>query len=331
MHYSTSIGLDVHARSISASAFVWETGEVVSREFAYAPEEVAEWARSLPQPTGCLYESGPTGFDLKRRLDALGVPCHVGAVTKMVRPSGDRVKTDRRDARFLSRLLAVGEFVECWVSPTALEAARDLPRAREDARQGLMRARHQLSKLLLRHGLVWPRGRAAWTKGHRRWLRSIELPDPHGPARARRLRREGQGVRGEEGPARRRHRQEGRGAGRRADRPQARVPARRVARDGLRAGLGGGRLLALPHGPVVHVLRGARALGVLVGEVVLQGPHHEGGQRAREAAARGERLATTRGRSRRRRSRCGCRLMCPPRRRSSPAGPTAGCTRGRSA
>lgn len=178
MHYSTSIGLDVHARSISASAFVWETGEVVSREFAYAPEEVAEWARSLPQPAGCLYESGPTGFDLKHRLDALGVPCHVGAVTKMVRPSGDRVKTDRRDARFLSRLLAVGEFVECWVPPAALEAARDLPRAREDARQDLMRARHQLSKLLLRHGLVWPRGRAAWTKGHRRWLRSIELPDP---------------------------------------------------------------------------------------------------------------------------------------------------------
>lgn len=178
MHYSTSIGLDVHARSISASAFVWETGEVVSREFAYEPKEVAAWAKTLPQPAGCLYESGPTGFDLKRKLDELGVPCHVGAVTKMVRPSGDRVKTDKRDARFLSRLLAVGEFVECAVPTPEMEAARDLSRAREDAREDLMRARHQLSKLLLRYGFVWPKERATWTQAHRKWLRSVELADP---------------------------------------------------------------------------------------------------------------------------------------------------------
>lgn len=178
MHYSTSIGLDVHARSISACAFVWETGEIVSKEFGYEPEEIARWAKSLPQPAGCLYESGPTGFDLKRKLDGMGVPCHVGAVTKMVRPSGDRVKTDKRDARFLSRLLAVGEFVECAMPTAAMEAARDLSRAREDAREDLMRARHQLSKLLLRYGHVWPKGKATWTQAHRKWLRSVELPDP---------------------------------------------------------------------------------------------------------------------------------------------------------
>lgn len=178
MLYSTSIGLDVHARSISAAAFVFETGEVVQRTFGYDPDAVAAWARSLPQPAGCLYESGPTGFDLKRRLDALGLPCHVGAVSKMVRPSGDRVKTDRRDALFLSRLLAVGEFVECAPPAPAMEAARDLSRAREDAREALMRARHQLSKFLLRKGHVWPRGRSTWTRAHREWLRSIELADP---------------------------------------------------------------------------------------------------------------------------------------------------------
>ena len=178
MLYSTSIGLDVHARSISAAAFVFETGEVIRRTFGYDPGAVAAWARSLPQPAGCLYESGPTGFDLKRKLDALGLPCHVGAVTKMVRPSGDRVKTDRRDALFLSRLLAVGEFVECVPPSPAMEAARDLSRAREDAREALMRARHQLSKFLLRKGHVWPKGRSTWTRAHREWLRSIELPDP---------------------------------------------------------------------------------------------------------------------------------------------------------
>lgn len=178
MMYSTSIGLDVHARSISAAAFVFETGEVVQRTFAYDPAAVAEWARALPQPAGCLYESGPTGFDLQRKLAELGLPCHVGAVTKMVRPSGDRVKTDRRDARFLARLLAVGEFVECEPPTPANEAARDLSRAREDAREALMRARHQLSKFLLRKGRVWPKGRSTWTRAHREWLRSIELADP---------------------------------------------------------------------------------------------------------------------------------------------------------
>lgn len=178
MLYSTSIGLDVHARSISAAAFVFETGEVVQRTFGYDPDAVAAWAASLPQPAGCLYESGPTGFDLQRRLVALGLPCHVGAVSKMVRPSGDRVKTDGRDALFLSRLLAVGEFVECAPPTPAMEAARDLSRAREDAREALMRARHQLSKFLLRKGHVWPKGRSTWTRAHREWLRSIELDDP---------------------------------------------------------------------------------------------------------------------------------------------------------
>lgn len=178
MMYSTSIGLDVHARSISAAAFVFETGEASQRTFGYDPQGVAAWARSLPQPAGCLYESGPTGFDLQRRLLALGLPCHVGAVTRMLRPSGERVKTDRRDALFLSRLLAVGEFVECEPPTPAMEAARDLSRAREDAREALMRARHQLSKFLLRKGHVWPRGRSTWTRAHREWLRSIELADP---------------------------------------------------------------------------------------------------------------------------------------------------------
>lgn len=178
MAYSTSIGLDVHARSVAAAAFVLETGEVVERSFPYDPAPIAAWALSLPQPAGCLYESGPTGFHLKRELDALGVPCHVGAVSKMVRPSGDRVKTDRRDARLLSRLLAVGEFEECACPAPEVEAARDLSRAREDAREALMRARHQLSKFPLGKGHVWPEGRSTWTRAHWAWVRSAGLPDP---------------------------------------------------------------------------------------------------------------------------------------------------------
>lgn len=176
MIYRTSIGLDVHARSIAAAAFVPETGEVEQRPFGYDAAAVAEWAAGLPQPARAVYESGPTGFDLKRSLDALGLPCAVGAVSKMLRPSGDRVKTDKRDAVFLARMLAVGNIVEVWCPTPGQEAARDLARARADAREDLMRARHLLSKMLLRKGLVYP-GRSAWTKAHREWLRSVELPE----------------------------------------------------------------------------------------------------------------------------------------------------------
>lgn len=178
MQYATSIGLDVHARSIYAAAFVPETGEIRERVFGYEPGEVAAWALSLDQPARCVYESGPTGYGLQRHLEAAGVECLVGAVSKMLRPAGDRVKTDRRDAAFLARMLAVGNIVEVHVPDPAVEAARDLARAREDCRKDLMRARNLLSKFLLRKGVVYESGKSAWTQAHRRWLRSVELGDP---------------------------------------------------------------------------------------------------------------------------------------------------------
>ena len=177
MIYRTSVGLDVHARSIAAAALDHLTGEVSQRSFAYDPAAVAAWVLSLEGPARCVYESGPTGFDLQRSLSAAGVECVVGAVSKMLRPSGDRVKTDKRDAVFLARMLAVGNVVEVAVPTPAMEAARDLARAREDCREDLMRARNLVSKLLLRKGVVYGDGRA-WTKRHREWLSRIELPDP---------------------------------------------------------------------------------------------------------------------------------------------------------
>ena len=177
MAYRTSIGLDVHARSIAAAAFVPETGEVIQKSFPYDPWAVARWAKSQPQPAKCVYESGPTGFDLQRRLAEAGVECCVGAVSKMLRPSGDRVKTDKRDAVFLARMLAVGNVVEVAVPTEAMEAARDLARAREDCRRDLMRQRHLLSKFLLRKGIAYDSGKTAWTKAHRAWLSSLEFAD----------------------------------------------------------------------------------------------------------------------------------------------------------
>ena len=101
----------------------------------------------------CVYESGVTGFDLQKKLTALGVDCVVGAVSKMIEPSADRKrKNDRNDAEFLARMLSVGNVVEVWVPDDECEAARDLVRALDDAREDLKRCKQRLSKFLLRHG-----------------------------------------------------------------------------------------------------------------------------------------------------------------------------------
>jgi transposase len=176
MFYSTNIGLDVHARSIAAAAFVPETGEIIERAFGYDPDGVARWVRSLPGPVQCVYESGPTGFDLSRKLESRGIRCVIGAVTKMLRPSGAKVKNDRLDAIFLARMLAVGNIVEVYVPDPDEEAARDLSRAREDVRHDLTRAKQLLSKFLLRKGIVYDKGKKAWTKTHRKWLEGLEPP-----------------------------------------------------------------------------------------------------------------------------------------------------------
>ena len=153
---TTFVGLDVHARSIKAVSLDVMTGEVRAATFGYDAGAVAEWVRSMDPRARCVYESGVTGFDLQKRLSGLGVDCVVGAVSKMIKPSADRRrKNDRNDAEFLARMLSVGNVVEVWVPDDECEAARDLTRALEDARDDLSRSKQRLSKFLLRHGLVF--------------------------------------------------------------------------------------------------------------------------------------------------------------------------------
>jgi transposase len=166
----TSVGLDVHARSVAAAAIDGETGEVFRARLAPSHVQIRNWIGDLPQPAAATYEAGPTGFGLARALNADGVRCVVAAPSKLQRPSGDRVKTDARDALHLARLLRMDEITAVVVPSVAAEAARDLVRAREDARGDLMRARHRLSKLLLRQGIVYSGGKA-WTGDHTAWLR----------------------------------------------------------------------------------------------------------------------------------------------------------------
>jgi transposase len=113
------------------------------------PEHIRSWIGQLPGPGAVAYEAGPTGFGLSRSFNGSGIRCEVVAPSKLQRPSGDRVKTHAKDAVHLARLLRLDEITPVVVPTVEQEAARDLVRAREDARGDLMRARHRLSKLLL--------------------------------------------------------------------------------------------------------------------------------------------------------------------------------------
>lgn len=165
----TSVGLDVHARSVVACAIDTVSGELVRARLCPEHGQVLGWLGGLSGPVAVAYEAGPTGFGLARAVRAAGLRCEVVAPSKLQRPAGDRVKTDARDALHLARLLRLDEFTRVRVPSPAQEAARDLVRAREDVRGELMRARHRTSKLLLRQGLVWSGG-AGWTLEHHAWL-----------------------------------------------------------------------------------------------------------------------------------------------------------------
>ena len=175
--HRTSVGLDVHARSVVARGLDRQTGELFERRLTPEHEEILEWIRSLPGPAAATYEAGPTGFGLARFLLGSGINCLVAAPSKLQRPSGDRVKTDTRDARHLARLLHLDQIVAVTIPSIEQEAARDLVRAREDCRGDLMRVRHRLSKLLLRQGIVYYGG-AAWTGKHELWLRTHRFDTP---------------------------------------------------------------------------------------------------------------------------------------------------------
>jgi transposase len=176
------IGLDVHAQSI-ALALAEAGGEVrnygsISGDL-HALEKVLTKIKKAHPGTELrvCYEAGPTGFVIARRLAQLKIPCLVAAPTLIPGRSGDRVKTDKRDAVKLARLHRAGELTAVHVPDAVDEAMRDLCRARTDAVQDLRRTRAQLKVFLLRHGYRYT-GKSAWTEAHRRYLRELVLPHP---------------------------------------------------------------------------------------------------------------------------------------------------------
>jgi transposase len=174
----TLVGLDVHASKVVAAMLDAETGELRFSRLEGGNEPTLALCSELEAPVRVAYEAGPTGFGLARALSAAGVDCVIAAPGKIPRAAQDRVKTDRRDAEHLVRLLLAGKLEPVRVPTREEEALRDLVRAREDVRGDLMRARHRVSKMLLRHDQRFTAGQQAWSQGHRDWLARLELEDP---------------------------------------------------------------------------------------------------------------------------------------------------------
>jgi transposase len=173
----TLVGLDVHVTKIVAAVLDAETAELQLFSIDGDAAGVAGLGAGLPRPVRVAYEAGPTGYGLARELARRGIECIVAAPSKIPRAPGDRVKTDRRDAEHLVRLLLAGKLHPVRVPGDEEEALRDLVRARDAVRVDLMRCRHRLSKLLLRHGIRFDDGRA-WTDRHRDWLQTVTLDWP---------------------------------------------------------------------------------------------------------------------------------------------------------
>jgi transposase len=173
----TWVGFDVHARSTHGAAIDSLTGELSRVRFGPGIDGPLAWLAELPGPVRACYEAGPTGFGLYRAAVAAGIAMQVVAPGKTPRGPSDRVKTDRKDAELLARLLLAGSLTAVVVPPSEVEAARELTRAHDACRRDLMNARHRVSKMLLRHGRVYPKS-TTWTAEHRRWLSRQQFSEP---------------------------------------------------------------------------------------------------------------------------------------------------------
>ena len=172
----TWVGFDVHARSSHAAAIDVMTGELSRMRFGPGFEAPVAWLGSLPGPVRACYEAGPTGFGFYRAAVAAGIAMEVIAPGLTPRGRSDRVKTDPKDSELLARCLLAGSLTAIVVPSPAVEAAREVVRAHDACRRDLMNARHRVSKMLLRHGRVYPKP-STWSQEHRRWLAAQQFPE----------------------------------------------------------------------------------------------------------------------------------------------------------
>jgi transposase len=181
---TTYVGIDAHKKDLFVAMLVGQQKTPVTWQLANEPQAVRRLVRKLereaPGPVGVFYEAGPCGYALQRQVTTSRVSCDVVAPALIPRKPGERVKTNRRDARKLVELGRAGLLTAVQPPTPEDEAVRDLARARDDAREDLQRCRHRLGKLLLRRGLHYA-GRN-WTRAHRAWIQSLTWT--HGAERA---------------------------------------------------------------------------------------------------------------------------------------------------
>jgi transposase len=174
-HVTTVVGIDAHKKDLFVAMLVGHEKTPVTWQLANEPNAVRRMVRKLeresPGPVQVFYEAGPCGYALQRQVTTSRVSCDVVAPALIPRKPGERVKTNRRDARKLAELGRAGLLTAVQPPTPEDEAVRDLARARDDAREDLQRCRHRLGKLLLRRGLHYA-GRN-WTRAHRQWLESL--------------------------------------------------------------------------------------------------------------------------------------------------------------
>jgi transposase len=182
--YTAFIGLDVHKETIAVAVALPGRDEPQYRgEIAHEPKEIQKWLNRLSvEFDGALllfcYEAGPCGYGLYRQISEAGHACQVVAPSLIPKKPGERIKTDRRDALKLARLLRAGDLTAVWVPDVEQEAMRDLTRARDDMKGQERKARQQLNAFVLRHGHHWPRGKTRWTAAYFNWLESIRFEQP---------------------------------------------------------------------------------------------------------------------------------------------------------
>ena len=180
--YTTKyVGMDVHKETIAVAIAKEGRGDpVYYGEIPNTAEAIRKLVKkvvSSGEEVSFCYEAGPCGYEAYRQLIDLGQKCDVVAPSLIPKKSGDRVKTDRRDAKTLSRLHRAGELTPVWVPDKEQEAMRDLTRAREDMKAMERHAKQRLGAFLLRHGKIYP-GRSKWTQEYFRWLEGIKFEIP---------------------------------------------------------------------------------------------------------------------------------------------------------
>ena len=176
------VGLDVHKETVAVSiARCGRRDPEQSVEIPNTPPSIRKLVESLNeefhgQVLLFCYEAGPCGYVLYRQLRELGHHCLVVAPCLIPKAPGERIKTDRRDARMLASLLRSGNLTPVWVPDQEQEAMRDLVRYREDCKDQRLRARQRINGYLLRHGRHWPGNKTRWTKAFYNWLDSLKFP-----------------------------------------------------------------------------------------------------------------------------------------------------------